>query len=267
MSGALSAMYRMPVSFGPSPGPRNVPEGQSGRRYEKDVTSLTMSAATDAEALARLLPNGFALRGAPRITVSVMLLRNIGWLAGRGYNIVMVMIPARWEGKEQLDGSFVPVLWESMADPILTGREELGWCKIFANIPEPLQSNGNWTGSADWEGFDFFEFATGGFEAAPEDAVAPMPMMFQKYIPRTGEWGSSDVSYPTVTGDDGVPATLISREEGHGRFAFRHARWEDMPTQYPIVSALAALPLDDFGTAVRSRASGGGDGRSQRILR
>jgi len=40
-----------------------------------------------------------------------------------------------------------------------------------------------------------------------------------------------------------------------------------MPTQYPIVSALAALPLDEFGPAVLTETAGGGDGSGQRPLR
>ena len=52
-----------------------------------------------------------------------------------------------------------------------------------------------------------------------------------------------------------------------GRFAFHAARWEDMPTQYPIVNRLAALPLLDFNGAVLTKASAGGDVSSQRIIR
>ncbi len=54
---------------------------------------------------------------------------------------------------------------------------------------------------------------------------------------------------------------------GEGRFEFHRARWEDMPTQYPIVNALADLPLTDFGPATRVETSGGGDASGQRRLR
>ena len=33
--------------------------------------------------------------------------------------------------------SFLVVLWENLTDPILTGREELGFSKIYCEIPEP----------------------------------------------------------------------------------------------------------------------------------
>ena len=182
MSDALVPMYRMPVSFGPSPGPRNLPADKQHLRFQKNAITLTLSAATDPQLLARLLPEGFVLRGEPRLTVSVIDLSDIGWLAGRGYNILMVRFPAAWEGDERVEGDFVPVVWESMADPILTGRDELGWCKINAQIPDLAQHDGTWTASAAWEGYPFFEAQAEGLVATD---VAPYaaPMLFQKYVP------------------------------------------------------------------------------------
>jgi hypothetical protein len=258
-------MFRMPVSFGPAPGPRNLPEAQRHRRYAKDALTLTLSAATDADLLGELLPSGFALEGEPRVEISLIVLTNIGWLAGRGYNIVMVRIPARWRGQEAVSGHFVPVLWESLADPILTGRDELGWPKINADIPAPVREGDRWSASASWEGFTFLDLSAGDF--APVENPAPaLPMMFHKYVPRTGEWGTADVDYFTVTAPDGPKPEVKSAARGAGRFAFHRARWEDMPTQYPIVNALAALPLGDFGPAVLVETSGGGDVSGQRRL-
>lgn len=266
MSDALTPMYRMPISFGPAPGPRNLPADKDHLRYRKETTTLSLSARTDAAMLRALLPQGFVLRGEPRIAVSLLVLTDIGWLAGRGYNILLVCIPAVWEGAERTEGDFVPVVWESMADPILTGREELGWSKINATIPDPAIVDGAWHGEAAWEGHRFFEIAAEGF-VAEEPAPAPsLPMLFQKYMPRTGAWGQADVSYATATAPDGPPPVIRSVERGQGHFAFHPARWEDMPTQYPIVNALAALPLSDFGPAMLVRSSGGGDASAQRIL-
>ena len=101
MSDGLAPMYRMPVSFGPAPGPRNLPEAQRHRRYEKNTLTLTLSALTDSDALARLLPPGFAVEAPARIELSLLVLTDIGWLAGRGYNILMVRIPARWRGRKR----------------------------------------------------------------------------------------------------------------------------------------------------------------------
>lgn len=266
MIDGLAPMFRMPVSFGPAPGPRNLPEAHRHRRYDKNALTLTLSAATDPDLLASLLPQGFAIDGEPRINVSLVVLTNIGWLAGRGYNIVMVRIPARWSGQEAVSGHFVPVLWESLADPILTGRDELGWPKIFADIPTPAQEGGRWSASASWEGFTFLDIAAGDFASADRPPPAS-PMMFHKYVPRTGEWGEAEVDYFTVTAADGPRPEVKAVAQGEGRFEFHGARWEDMPTQYLIVNALATLPLSDFGPATLVQTSGGGDVSGQRRLR
>ena len=100
------------------------------------------------------------------------MLSDIGWLAGRGYNIAIVRVPTRWRGQENITGAFVPVLWESMAEPILTGRDELGWPKIFADIPAPVVENGNWQAHAAWEGFAFLEMSAGCFAALTEQKQA-----------------------------------------------------------------------------------------------
>jgi hypothetical protein len=91
-------------------------------------------------------------------------------------------------------------------------------------------------------------------------------MIFHKYMPRTGEWGVPDIDQMTIV-EPGTPAPQVrSCHVGSGRFSFASARWEDMPTQYPIVNALAALPLAAFGPAVRLETSGGTDVSGQRIL-
>jgi hypothetical protein len=258
-------MFRMPVEFGPAPGPRNVPERHRHRRYEKDTLALTLSALTDAEALGRLLPRGFELDQPARIEVCLLALSNIGWLAGRGYNIVMVRIPARWRGAETVSGYFVPVLWESLADPILTGREELGWPKIFGEISVLLREAGRLQASASWEGFTFLKITADNLTPCASPPPAG-PMMFHKYLPRTGDWGQAEIDYLTVTEPDGPAPEVRSAACGAGQFAFRRARWEDMPTQYPIVNALADLPLREFRPALLVETSGGGDVSGQRRL-
>jgi hypothetical protein len=266
----LAPMYRMPVSFGPAPGPRNLPASQRHRRFDKHAVVLTLSAFTDADALGALLPPGFVIDGEARLELVVHVLSDIGWLAGRGYNIVMVRIPARWQGQERVSGHFVPVVWENMADPILTGREELGWPKIFADVPQPVSGPTHMSGSAEWHGFRFLTFAADELHSCAPPAASPtagpQPMMFHKYMPRTGEWGTADVDQMTIVEPGPPTARVLSCETGAGRFAFSPARWEDMPTQYPIVNALAALPLHGFGPAVRTVTSGGTDVSGQRIL-
>ena len=47
MSAEPAPMFRMPASFAAAPGPRNLPEEQRHRRFEKTTTSLSLSARTN----------------------------------------------------------------------------------------------------------------------------------------------------------------------------------------------------------------------------
>ena len=39
---------------------------------------------------------------------------------------------------ETVEGDFILAMWESLADPVVTGRADLGWPKLWANIPDPI---------------------------------------------------------------------------------------------------------------------------------
>lgn len=86
-------------------------------------------------------------------------LRDIPWLAGRGYNILSVLLPVRFasESGTSVDGLFQAVLWENLGDSIITGREQLGHAKLYAQLPDPEQHDHRTAFSASWDGFTFSE--------------------------------------------------------------------------------------------------------------
>ncbi len=274
----LGAMYRMPTVFGPAPGPRNVPQLHQPRRYVHERTAAAIEALSEAAPLARLLPPGCRQQGEPLIRVSVSWLRDLGWLAGRGYNILTVQLPNVVFEAESKDivGDFNAVVWESLCDPIITGREEIGFPKIWAEIPDADLAPGERRASASWMGYKFFELNL--VDLAPAAGAPPtaLPVLTHKYIPRTGEWGAADADYMTASAPDPLqPVSQITGyETGRGEFLFRPARWEDMPTQYPIVNALADLPLHEYrnvsvimSSQGEVASSGGGNFSGQHIVR
>jgi hypothetical protein len=150
--------YRMPAIFGPAPGPRQKADGTRWKPEETGTMHsewMTVSYLTRETALTKLLPPGFALRGDPVVSVSLSFFNNLYWLAGRGYGIVYVDFPVVYSGKtETIAGAFCAVLWEGIPDAIMTGREELGFPKLFADIP-PLKRNPQRAtagGEASWFG-------------------------------------------------------------------------------------------------------------------
>jgi len=261
----LKSQYRMPLVFGALPGPRNVPADKRTLANHQRNIQVAVTALTDADALAELLPPNCKVHGEPLLTLSVLYMRNIGWLAGRGYALISVNIPIAYQSpsKGLLTGNFLPVVWENLADPILTGREELGWSKLFADIPEPVILGDGYEGSAGWDGFRFFDFQVDDCHEAPALTVPPLGSFHYKYVPKTGALEQADVDYleysapgAFATGYGGM--TVERRLVGQGRFGFNRARWEDLPFQYPIINALADLPaLEWRGASVTySKADG-----------
>ncbi len=253
----LKPQYRMPRVFGPLPGPRNVPKDKQNLPNNQTNLIVAVTALTEARRLEALLPPDCALDGEPLVTISMTFMSNIGWLAGRGYTILNVGFRIAHQSKSQgrLTGQFTPVVWENLADPIMTGREELGFSKIYADMPPPVIIGNSYAGSAGWLGFRFFDMAATDLEEAPLDAPPASEGSFHyKFVPRTAMLGEADAEYleyaprSTMSGD----MRAVKKLKGKGRFRFHEARWEDVPFQYPIINALAALPVKEYRGATVS---------------
>lgn len=247
----LKPQYRMPRVFGPLPGPRNVPKDKQNLPNNQTNLVIAVTALTEAKQLEALLPPDCTLDGEPLVTMTMTFMSNIGWLAGRGYTILNVgfRIAHHSQSQGRLVGHFAPVVWENLADPIMTGREELGFSKIYADMPAPVIIGDSYSGSAGWLGFRFFELEASGLEEAPlSGSPGPEGSFHYKFIPRTAALGTADAEYleyaprSTVSGN----MRLVKKFAGKGRFRFHAARWEDVPFQYPIINALAALPVKEY---------------------
>ena len=274
-------MYMMPTHFGPSAGPR---QGPDGRKFEcKDnpkSKSVSVSFLTDRNQLQEFLPpGGFELEEEPIVTVSATYLTEIEWLAGRGYNVLGVSFPVVFNGKEdRAKGSLLTVLWENLCDPILTGREQLGFSKIYCELPEPTVLRGETHVIASWLGFTFLDMKLTNMHEVPLSPKAPSApstepkddvltgTLHYKYMPRTGEWGTPDVAYAVLTPEGGNGRTT-ELWRGEGTVEFHKARWEDLPTQYHIVNAFHDLEIKEYRGAIFSGSIGGKDESDQRILR
>lgn len=251
----------MPASFGLAGGPRQAPDHEDFRWGPIKFNRYIVRFLGRADQLGALLPKGLALRGEPMAQFHFFCLREIPWLAGRGYNILSLMIPVRHAGAtgDIVDGVFCAVMWENHGDPIITGREQLGHPKLYAQLPDPRHWNNETHIRASWEGFTFAELqlscnATAGSDLASEiSSSTGSGIIAHKYIPRSGQWGEADADYLTLSPVPGGsnqrdPQPPPSVKSGVGSIKFNLPQWQDMPTQYHIVQKLAALeqcaPLD-----------------------
>ncbi|MGC3982043.1 MAG: acetoacetate decarboxylase family protein [Steroidobacteraceae bacterium] len=240
----------MPRVFGALPGPRNVPSDKQQLPNNQRNLVLSVTTLTDAALLSEILPPDCELDGEPLLTINLNFMSNIGWLAGHGYAMLSVNLRIKHHSPTRgwLSGNFIPALWENLADPILTGREELGWSKLYADLPDPLMLGNRYAARALWQGFKFFDIQLTDLVETSITPPAPTGHFHYKYIPRTGALQEADVAYleyaaPGENVAGYAPLSVTSKFSGTGRFQFHSARWEDMPFQYPIINALARLPL------------------------
>ena len=244
----------MPTVFGPAGGPRQAVEDPAFKHHPTRVTQYIVAFLGDENQVRQLIPAGLGLRGAPVVQVQFNCLRDIPWLAGRGYNILSVLLPVRFtsETGAAVDGLFQSVLWENLGDSIITGREQLGHAKLYAQLPDPKQRDNKISISASWDGFTFSELELSCEHVADQTQVAEMAaiagagLIGHKYIPRTGVWDESDADYLTMTPIPGAsnlldPQPAPTVRMGEGSVRFNSPQWREMPTQCHIVQKLAAL--------------------------
>lgn len=272
-------IYIMPRLFGPAGGPRQAPDDAAFNHTPTRFTRYLVGFVGREDQVRALLPDGLELRGEPAVHIQFFCLEDIPWLAGRGYNILSVIVAVTHLSATGVttDGQYQAVLWENMGDPIITGREQLGHPKLYAQLPPPRRWAGATQIRASWEGFTFAEMDLRCDAEPSADLLggirdgAGAGLIGHKYIPRTGSWSETDADYFTLTPLPGHsnladPQPVTSIRSGSGGVRFHRPTWQDMPTQYHIVRQLADLeqvaPLDAVTMAGFTYA----DAYDQRIL-
>jgi hypothetical protein len=266
-------IYRMPTHFGPLMGPRQGPDGRTFDCVNNPkTTTLSISFLTNPDQLKALLPACYELSSEPIVTVHSSHMTEVEWLAGRGYAMLGVSFPAKFQGKvDKVEGSFLSVLWENLCDPIITGREELGFAKVYSEISEPVITGDKASVTAGWQGFDFLNIDLSNLQEETEPSKQNTKqrndgLLHYKYIPKTGAWGKADVEYPVLSPASGSNTRLLKSFSGDGVLKWNKARWEELPTLYTIVNTLAELEVLEYTQASLAYTIGSDSLRGQRIL-
>lgn len=274
--------YRMPVVFGPAPGPRQKHDGTPWQAEESGTANVqwaTIAYRTHQAKLEALLPPGFRLNGQPLVYATLAFFRNLYWLAGRGYGLVNVEVPVIYTGKtETIEGGLCLSIWEGRPDAIMTGREELGFPKLFADIPDVRLNpdSGSISGEASWFDFKFFEMEMHGIEETAVDSRrllgAPGGPIFYKYMPRTGPFGSGGADAAYVTASHPLPGTSTETstikfgdttfrkwKATGGSVKWHRATFEQLPTTCHVVNGIADLDILEYVSAEMIEFSGPGN--------
>ncbi|MFT4767532.1 MAG: acetoacetate decarboxylase [Glaciecola sp.] len=246
--------YMMPAHFGPRP----LSPKASG--WYRDVTSMVVPFITDAKKLSAYLPRQFSVAEEAVVTVTYACNRNIDWLAGHGYNLIAVSAAVDYAGEEDtLSGNYALVMWENLADPILTGRELQGIPKIYADIQDHSVIAGHWHSSASHFGNKILDIDVSDLrEPSPEEIQAyadktargDHPLAW-RYFPGISGFGHGVSEHTTFPSEN----ILFEVQVGTGHVNWQQLIWEQNPTQFHIVNALAGLPVLEWLPAIVAKGS------------
>ena len=240
---------RMPLMFGRQVGPRQRPDRDEGYPASAGATLVTwVAVGAEEQQLAALMPPGFAVAD-PVLVVEAISLSNLPWLAGRGYEMLMVSVPVTYTaGAVEHLGRLELVTWEDRPEPITSGREELGWNKIYADtMTRHTGADGKTVRYlAAWGGTTFFDLEVRLTRTpAALGSWRKGPLMHYRVFPRTEHWGELEVEQVTAAPAGAPLLTMRSLQRGSGSFRFHPATFEQLPTQQHIVNRLAAIKLGE----------------------
>lgn len=264
--------WRMPTSFGPMPGPRQDFYGRPRNGANAKFTTASIKVKTSRTVLQNLLPTEklqfAAADTAAFATFAVTQLDNLEWLGGRGYSHFGLYIHGIKYTKangDEVHGTYLPILFENLADPILSGREELGFPKLFAELDVKADDAQEYSLEAGWMSSKFCSMklsglsegtatTTNGDMAGSQTAgVKDEGLFFHKHIPATGSLGSkergqADVEYTAFlpaaeeasTVEKKVARTL---KASSASIKFDALDWKSLPTLHHVVQRLQEVPV------------------------
>jgi hypothetical protein len=264
--------WRSPVGFGPAPGPRqplgmqhNDADVQKNREPTPETSSTyAMRFRTSRTYLQSLLPPGFSFVSPATVcqaTLSCKTLNGMAWLGGKGYSLVMLelhgIVYVKRNG-ERVFGSFVPVVFENLADPVITGRDELGMPKLYSDMLFHTAA-GDMEVTLAWGGTTFGKISFHGLsdavvdnvvnEAAPKGPPGPPPppeigQFVWRYVPSVGNLGKPDAEYPVLLPKPNVDAQSAAKTHkfDQANFEFNAGDWKSLPTLHNITRVLSEIP-------------------------
>ncbi|RAH42786.1 putative salicylate hydroxylase [Aspergillus brunneoviolaceus CBS 621.78] len=257
--------WRQPVVFGPMPGPRQDWYGRDRVQKSLKATFETVSIRfkTSRTCLQNLLPNdswSFVNQGTVAYaSFSQTKLHRMDWLGGGGYRHIGLYIEGvqyKKKNGETIEGTYLPILFESLTDPIVSGREELGMPKLYTAIDAHDRSNSHHL-TTSWQGAVWGHFHLEDLEdQEPEMNTNPNPssvgILVHRYFPKVGHEnkGVPEAEYPVIVphAEEAkvVPSKITRlRTTKNARFEIDGLNWTQLPTLHHIISRLAEIPVDE----------------------
>ena len=124
-------LYQMPLIMGPQ-----FNKNPLSRLSYPQSENIAIQYKTNYKAARSLVPECYIVDKEPTVTVIFGYHKGLEFLAGNGYSLAAFQISAKFVSEEyQIEGDYIPIMFENQTLPILGGREYLGVPKLFADIP------------------------------------------------------------------------------------------------------------------------------------
>lgn len=258
-------ILRQPLSFGPHVSPRQDHLGRPFASQNTKFTTHSVRFKTSATYLRTLFPTPSFRFASPGTVAEASFqctqLSGLDWLGGRGYNFFGLWIHGVEYVKKDgsvVSGSFLPILLENLADPIITGREELGMPKVFCDI-DVEEKGEETTVSCSWRGTKFATMTIEGFRDSTaeegSDVVEPEKkppgppdngLLVYRYVPAVGQRGVADAEYPVFIDKHLADTERVvekTQRASAGRVEVQAGNWDSLPTLHHITAGLAEVPV------------------------
>ncbi|KAM0233179.1 hypothetical protein ACHAPO_007256 [Fusarium lateritium] len=283
--------WKSPLSFGPMPSPRQDIVGQRRDGTNSFFTTYSVRFKTSATYLKTLLPTPqfsfFKPGTVAEVSFACTELNGMKWLGGGGYRYFGLWLHGvQYEKKDgsKIFGSFLAVLMENLADPIITGREELGMPKLFCDIDIKEKDSATKI-QCSWRGAKFVDISINGLaeangvngtngvngvngvNGAPKPTgppgAPPLPteqgQLIYRYVPSVGNPGVPDAAYPVFI-EDGLETTPRKVEKtliGSGAdLNLTAGTWDTLPTLNHIATGLSEIPVYGIVNSKVERGTG-----------
>lgn len=257
-----SVYWRMPIAFGPMPGPRQTHFGVPRQAEHSTFTTASIKFKTSRTMLQNLFPHissSYRFKSPGTVayaSFSQTTLNKMEWLGGSGYKHIGLYIHGVEYVKKDgsiVSGTYMPLLFESLTDPIVSGREELGMPKLYTSIDIHRRAT-SYRINTGWEGAIWGNFVWEGLEEADQSLESGKisgeddnGILVHRYIPKVGRKhkGEAEAEYPVIVPyaeDFPTPKPQKVYKASKPSFKIDPLDVDALPTMHHIISRLNASP-------------------------
>jgi acetoacetate decarboxylase len=232
--------FDMPVLFGPSLLPDVSP-----------VTGTTVAAIsfeTTKAAAAALLPRFFDLTEIPVVSLTWIDYPRVEYLGGRGYRELVVAVSSVFRDESgDMRAGFSPVMWVDQVGALISGREYMGFAKLFGNFSFDRNEDHGLYRCYEYdallvegEAYALTQVSHEGLDKINRSAKEVNAFGW-KYIPSDGD--KPDADYPIV---NVTRWNYIRAWSGQGKLRFGNLTAQAAPSSSRIIDTLSRLPIREY---------------------